>query len=102
MTDKRDRDPEPVHGWFELSYSNSLVLYRSALQSMPQEWQERFVACLEELSESFGYIEDEAGVESYMVKARGRGGRFLPDPYPHYNRGRTRLSPTTPDARGEG
>lgn len=45
-------ETEAVHGWFGLSYCNYLVLHRTILQSMPDEWQERFVACLHELGEA--------------------------------------------------
>ena len=42
---------EPIHEWFELSYSNYLVVQRVILQSMSLEWQKRFVKCLDELYE---------------------------------------------------
>ena len=29
----------------------------------------------------------------YAVQARGNGGRFMADPIPHYNRGRTHIEP---------
>ena len=38
---------EPIHEFFELSYAHYLVLPRSLLQSMPVEWQKRFVECLD-------------------------------------------------------
>jgi hypothetical protein len=46
----------PIHQWFSLSYSNYLVLPRTLLQSMPAEFQERMVACLEELYGAFSHI----------------------------------------------
>lgn len=55
---------EAIHGWFGLSYANYLVLPRTLLQSMPDEWQSRFVACLRELGEAFAHI-DQA--EAYEV-----------------------------------
>lgn len=48
---------ETIHRWFGLSYANYLVLPRSVLQSMPDEWQHRFVAALEEMSEAFGNLD---------------------------------------------
>lgn len=45
-------DEEPVHAWFDLTYANYLVLPRTLMQSMPQEWQSRIVACLRELQEA--------------------------------------------------
>jgi hypothetical protein len=78
-----------VHAWFSLSYANYLVWPRSALQSMPAEWQRRFVELAEEL-------EDEMGgwlKNSYRVQPVDSSGRFQREDVPHYNRGRTRLEP---------
>lgn len=38
---------EPIHEFFSLSYSNYLVLPRSVLQSMDEEWQRAFVELIE-------------------------------------------------------
>lgn len=76
----------PIHEWFELSYASYLTLNRSLLQSMPEEWQQRFVACLEEMREHFWGVFDEP---RYTVSCRDGEGRFVKDPIPHYNRGRT-------------
>jgi hypothetical protein len=52
------RPPDgPVHEWFGLSYCNYQVLHRTLMQSMPTAWQERMVACLEELAEAFDHLE---------------------------------------------
>jgi hypothetical protein len=77
----------PIHEWFELTYASYLTLPRSVLQSMPIEWQERFVACLRELGEEFDYLD----WPRYTVSARTSDGRFRRDPIPNYWRGRTRL-----------
>lgn len=81
-------DSEPIHAWFELSYSNYLCLPRSVLQSMPGEWQRRFVACLEEMDA----MTTAAGLEdlpaSYKVIAQDIDGKFARDPYAAYERGR--------------
>ncbi|MEU9436560.1 hypothetical protein [Streptomyces sp. NPDC048252] len=142
-----------IHGWFGLSYCNYQVLHRTLMQSMPTEWQERMVACLEELRAAYEHIEQpqafrveaatghivnemsdaelaEAGIEAdwyggetppkeltdvelaewraqyeqdapayYQV---GDGNEVdphrrvllaVPDPVPHYNRGRTYVEP---------
>lgn len=42
-------DPEPMHGWFGLSYANYLVVQRALLESMPVAWQRKLIALLEEL-----------------------------------------------------
>lgn len=81
---------EAVHGWFGLTYANYLVLPRTLLQSMPDEWQGRFVACLEELDAAFAHL-DHA---DYAVQARDPlTGRYIADPIPHYNRGREHVEP---------
>jgi hypothetical protein len=79
---------EPIHMWFGLTYANYLTLPRTLLQSMPVEWQRRFVGCLMELNETFGHLEM---APQYIVSCRDRQGRFIRDPVPHYNRGRTRV-----------
>ena len=81
------REKMDIHTWFELTYSSYLVLPRSILQSMPMEWQYRFVALLDEA----GDLCDKNGVEmpgSYTVRAKGDDGRFIQDPYCDYDRGR--------------
>lgn len=82
---------EPIHLWFNLTYSNYLVLHRSLMQSMDVEWQRRMVKCLVELERAFEHI-DRADL--YHVQPRDREtGRFISDPVPHYNRGRTYIEP---------
>lgn len=59
MTDTQtvDRPTRDVHTYFGLSYSNYLVLHRTLLQSMPTEWQHRFVTMLDELDDAFDHVE---------------------------------------------
>jgi hypothetical protein len=84
------RDSEPIHSWFGLTYANYLVLPRSALQSMPHGWQERFVMCLEELNYAFSqYNHADSFKVMYRAQAQDDRGRFATDPFPHYQRGRT-------------
>lgn len=61
-----DRLDGPVHGWFGLSYSNYQVVPRTLAQSMPVEWQARWVACLEELRAAFEHVEHPP---AYQVEA---------------------------------
>jgi len=77
-----------IHTFFGLTYANYLVLHRSILQSMPLDWQERFVVMLQEVERASADIETPY---SYSVQARSADGKFTEDPVPHYNRGRTRL-----------
>lgn len=94
MLDQLDVDEhEPVHAWFGLTYSNYLVEPRALLQSMPVDWQRRFVRCLRELE----HVVTAAGVEvaeGYTVQPRTDDGCFVSEPVPHYNRGRTQLDLT--------
>lgn len=76
---------EAVHGWFGLTYSAYLVLHRVALQSMPDEWQERFVALLEEMRET---IDHEQMPSSFRVMAVDDRGKFISDDWRDYQRGR--------------
>ena len=79
---------EPVHGYFELSYAHYLVVPRTALQSMPVEWQRRFISCMEELDEAIDWK------QSYEVHLRTSDGKFLSvqqDPLNDYERGRRRI-----------
>lgn len=56
----------PIHTWFGLSYCNYQVLHRTLMQSMPLDWQQRMVACLEELAAAYEHIEQP---EVFDVKA---------------------------------
>lgn len=47
----------PIHTSFGLSYANYLVLPRTLLQSMPEEWQAKFVALVNELYSAFRHVE---------------------------------------------
>lgn len=57
---------EAIHTHFGLSYANYLVVPRSLLQSMPDEWQTRFTALLDQLHAVFRHV-DQA--EVYEVHA---------------------------------
>lgn len=80
-------ESEPIHLWFGLTYANYMALPRSVLQSMPREWQQAFCDLLEDLDDAFGYLD----WPKYRVSAVNNQGRFIRDPIPHYDRGRTRV-----------
>lgn len=93
-------DSEPIHSWFELSYAQYLTVPRSVLQSMPVEWQRRFVACLEEMDRAIDWrpdhgryrVELRLEVEKFDGGVYERGwGRLIADPLRDYERGRRRL-----------
>lgn len=65
-TGKWNEDDDAIHQFFGLSYSSYLVLPRVLLQSMPQDWQRRFVDLVDE------YFTATRGVEQpdcYSVEA---------------------------------
>lgn len=88
-------DFEAVHTYFGLTYANYLVLHRTRLQSMPDEWQRKFVALLVELDDALELPEGAHG-QSYAVQVREPSGKFGRERIPHYNRGRTRLPLAAP------
>ena len=70
-----------VNYWFELSYAQYLTVPRSILEAMPQEWQERFAACLFELDAEFDW-RPKAG--RYWCRLKDDRGRFTDDPLMQY------------------
>jgi hypothetical protein len=67
---------------FGLSYASYLVVPRLVLESMPEDWQRRFVSMTEECHERF-----EFDRVRYTVAARDDNGRFVDDPLRDYRRG---------------
>lgn len=80
---------EAIHEYFGLSYANYLVMPRGVLQSMPDEWQEKFVELLNQIPETIDEVIEPAG--GYTVHAKNEQGRFIEDPLSNYERGRRRL-----------
>lgn len=84
---------DPVHRFFDLSYAHYLTIPRSVLQSMPADWQHRFVACLTELEACIDWY-PPAG-QGYMVTLEMSGPdgtvRLVHDPLQDYERGRRRI-----------
>lgn len=78
-----------IHDWFELSYAQYLTIPRSALQSMPNNWQELFVKCLEELDET---IDWRPKLGRYWVHLKSIKGHYLHDHLMDYERGRRRIA----------
>ena len=56
---------EPIDEMFGLSYANYYVAPRSVLQSMPVEWQKKFVAIVEELNESIDWV--RSGCDYHVI-----------------------------------
>ncbi len=85
---------EHIHGYFNLTYANYLVLPRSILQSMPDEWQEQFVKLLNQIPELFGTEWEPEG--GYRVLALNREKKFTKNPYSDYGRGRRQIEVVSP------
>lgn len=90
---------EPIHAAFGLSYASYLVVPRTVLQSMPIEWQARFVALMNETHERFPGWEPP-WPQGWTVHLRGEGGRYVADDLARYERGRRRLEPGRPARAG--
>ena len=70
-----------IHEWFSLSRASYLVIQRSLLEGMPMEWQEKFVAMIEEMNEIY---DTDAMNSRFLVRMRGDNGKFVSDPYMNY------------------
>lgn len=69
----------PIWNAFGLSRAAYLVVPRRTLQSMPLDWQEKFVALMDEAA---ALLPDDAFPE-YSVQRKDRG-RFVTDPMREY------------------
>lgn len=73
-----ERTPEDrIHEFFGLTYANYLVVNRSLLQSMPDEWQDKFIVMLVELFEEMGWA--QMLQESISVRILKREPERKPD-----------------------
>lgn len=84
-------DQEIVHGYFGLTYAQYLVIPRTALQSMSNEWQRKFIDCMNELDQEIDWKPEGA---DYWVQLRKPDGTFTSitdDPLNDYERGRRKI-----------
>jgi hypothetical protein len=72
---------EPINTWFELTYAQYLTVPRSIMEAMPLEWQDRMVACLQELDATFDWRPEEG---RYWVELRTANERYARDPLREY------------------
>lgn len=84
-----DAPRESLHEWFGLSYASWLTIPRSVLQSMPAEWQHRFLMCLEEMDTQCA----DHGVDLPATRVLGAHRGYAPvvKDLGEYQRGRRRL-----------
>jgi len=80
---------EAIHGWFKLTYAQYLTVPRSVLQSMPDDWQEKFVALLEQMDDTIDWRPKEG---RYWVRLKDDKGCFVRDPLMDYDRGRRKIA----------
>lgn len=69
---------DALWGWFGLSYASWLTLPRSLMHAMPDEWQWKMAALLQEYSEVFDT--HDCGIDGIYVSAR-RGNKFCQLPH---------------------
>lgn len=81
MKKEEQEEKQDAWDWFGLSYSSFLVLPRIALQSMSEEWQDKFFKLVNEIEEELEFPEDYTG--QYTISMR-RGNKFVKNPFPHY------------------
>ncbi|WP_042370548.1 hypothetical protein [Streptacidiphilus neutrinimicus] len=74
------REDGPIHDWFGLTYANHQVLHRSLMQSMPTEWQERMVGCLEELQAAYQHL-PQAQAYEIIPGTEHEVGSLTPDQF---------------------
>jgi len=82
MSSSSASDPRTIHEAFGLSYASYLVIPRLVLQSMPEDWQVRFVAMIDECHERFDF-----DTLMYTVSARTKDGQYVTDPLRDYRHG---------------
>lgn len=77
-----------LHTWWELTYAQYLTIPRSVMQTMPDEWQNKMAALLEELDETMDWRPKDG---CYWVSLKSLDGRYRRDPLADYERGRRRV-----------
>lgn len=96
---KAPQEPQRnIHQYFELTYAQYLAIPRSVLQSMPEEWQEKFVKLLDELKETewFNLLPKDVDYKIELRKTSYEMDKFkwgikINDPLADYERGRRNI-----------
>lgn len=90
-------DNQAIHSFFGLSYSSYLILPRVALQSMPAEWQRKFVEMVEQIPEHLPDL-PEMEPASYKVLHLDANGKFTKNKFPGYRHNNLRSINDTPES----
>ena len=75
---------DAINEWGGLYRTQYLVLSRTLLEAMPDEWQERFVKIMEEVGEEFDFYNPDWTTPDYNIQAVGADGRYIKDPWGQY------------------
>jgi hypothetical protein len=87
--------------WFELSYAQFLTVPRLVLEAMPDEWQGKLAALMEELDATIDWRPRDG---RYYVRLRDANGRFTEAPLWNYRYGSVEglRRPPLPETTTEG
>lgn len=83
MVERRGTGYQRLWNWFGLSHASFVILPRSMLHDMPDDWQERFAALLEEIDEEFPNGDGTDLVYYATAKSDGRYVR-IPERFRKY------------------
>ena len=70
--------------WFGLSYAQFLTVPRLVLESMPEEWKQKFADLLFEMDATFDWRPEHG---QYWVKLKDDKGRYAEAPLSDYRHG---------------
>lgn len=85
---------DAVHVYFGLSYASFAAYPRVLLQSMPDEWQARFVALMHEYDQQWADLPRDFMPRDYRIQpvVDGKLAAWRRFRLPHYSRGRARVA----------
>jgi hypothetical protein len=74
----------PVWEWFGLSRAAYAVLPRMIMCAMPKDWQDRFVALMNEIEETFDIPDQRI---DFTILVQDMKGKFARDEFADYRHG---------------
>ena len=72
--------------WFGLSYASYLAVPRSVLEAMPEEWQHKMTALLDEMNATLDWASFYPEGVVLTVQPRDKKGHYWRDPLRDYRR----------------
>lgn len=73
----------PIHVFFELSYSSYLVIPRTLLEGMPEDWQHKFVSLLQDMEKVY---DNDKIRDTYNVHLMDAESKVIQDCFADYRR----------------